>query len=156
MSALNGVGIFFNGVVLTVRQLMEQWHPGNLTSERECQESLFAFLQQQAADCVIRKDYPEAGALVDLYLKRKRFWGDDEVFFELKHNLSGKTEFTRLIGQLVELEPKKRKTVVVLCGTTERSIVQRLQEHFRDFLNDDYNPWVMGDREPNMTIVLKE
>ena len=156
MSALGGVNIAFNGLILAVRQLLDEWKPGELNSEREYQESLLDFLQQILPGCIVRKDYPEAGALIDIYLKRPGFFGDDEVFFELKHNLSTKSEFTRLIGQIMELEPKKRKVVVVLCGKTERSMIQRLEEHFKEQFNEGYNPLMPGwNAEPHMTIILK-
>lgn len=155
MSALSGVDVFFAGIVLAVRQLLEEWTPGELDSEKKHQESLFRFLQEQLPDCMIRREYPDGGAVVDLYLKRKGFFGTEELFFELKHDLSDKAEFNRLVGQLMDMEPKRRKIVVVLCGKTDRSMVQRLREHFKDYLNDDYNPWMVGDGEPQMAIVLK-
>jgi hypothetical protein len=100
-------------------------------------------------------NYPEAGALNDIYLKRDSFFGYEEVFFELKYNLKGKPEFNRLVGQLLDLNPKKRKIIVVLCGKTDSSIPLRLKEHFKEFINDDLNPFLVGTFEPQMSILTK-
>ena len=155
MSAIGGVDVFFSGLVLSIRQLLTKWEPGELDSERKYQESLFNFLQTQLPDCIVRREYAEGGSIVDIYLKRTGFWGTDEVFFELKHDLSDKPEFNRLVGQLMDMEPKRRKIIVVLCGKTDRSMLQRLHEYFKDHMNDNYNPWMVGDGEPRMAIVLK-
>lgn len=156
MSGLNGASIILCGFIPAIQQLLEGWRPGGLSSEREYQESLFNFLEEQLPGCLVQREYYEAGSVIDIYLKRKGWFGSDEAFFELKYNLSGKPEFNRLIGQLVDMEPRKRKIIVVLCGTTERAMLQRLREHFKDYLNDDYNPWIVGDGEPHMAIVQKE
>lgn len=156
MAAIGGIGVLFNGIVLEIQKLLFTWNPGKLATEKEYQESLFNFLQAQLPDCVIRREYPEGGSIVDIYLRRPSFWGDEEVLFELKHNLSDSNEYKRLLGQLMEMKPEKRKIAVVLCGNSDRSMVQRLREHFKDHLNDGYTVFnASWEREPQMAIVVK-
>lgn len=152
MGNLGGLDLFLNGIVSAIGRLLARWEPGEFENEKKYQESLFNFLSEALPSCLIRREYPEGGAIIDLYLRRSGFFGRDEVFFEVKKELSSKAEFNRLVGQLMDMEPKRRKIIVVLCGKTDPSYVHRLKGHFKEFLGEPENPW---DPQPQMGILLK-
>jgi hypothetical protein len=59
------------------------------------------------------------------------------VAFELKVDLTRKTDFDRLVGQLEGMEPAKYKTIVVLIGETDPSLLGRLRDRYAKYLEDE-------------------
>ncbi len=138
MTRLTRYGIFINGLFPCLRRIVDGWVPGMLGSEKEFRNSLFDHLRRSLPpDCRIEKEYRDGGTTCDLYLKWPGRLAPTEVFFELKHNLKRKTDFDRLVGQIHGLEPSKRKIIVVLCGATDEALLGRLNELFKNQLNDE-------------------
>lgn len=140
MSALSSIDILWNGFTPAFRDLLNDWNPGDLDSEQQYQDSLFDFLRARLPECIVQREYNEAGSRVDIYLKRKGFRGDQEAFFEVKHNLFGKSEGDRLVGQLDAMDPERRKIVVVLCvlgSLDDQTMLGRLEELSKQ--SDDKN-----------------
>lgn len=69
-------------------------------------------------------------------LTRNAWWmiSQTEVFVELKLNLKGKGEFDRLLGQITEVNPRKRRVLVVLCGDIKTEWYNRLREIYKDLI----------------------
>jgi len=138
MVTLTRAGVAFDGLFPGLRRVIDDWDPGHLKSEKEFKDSLVAHLHQALPSGTrIEKEYRDGGTTCDIYLKWQGLMLSTEVFFELKHNLSRKTDFDRLVGQIIGLEPLKRNIVVVLCGDTDKALLARLVELFENNLNDE-------------------
>jgi hypothetical protein len=129
--------------------IIEQWTPSLLTGERAYQTALYEYLLTHLSkDSVVKKNYPQAGMDVDLFVRLKALVGSWEVFIELKYNLTT-SECDRLIGQLRRLG-LNHNIIIVLIGDAERANLVRLQDEFTGYLTRKVT-WGM----PSMFIVNK-
>jgi len=127
-----------NGYLSTVKEAIEAWEVGELSTEKAYQNQLAAFLVEATPDDArVEKEYRVEGTTADMYLKWKGIVFEDELFFELKRNLKSKAAYDRLVGQVEGLNPDKRKIAVVLFGAVEQQYVERLKEHYADKLNQE-------------------
>ncbi len=96
-----------------IAQTIEQWQATG-TTEEECEESLGKYLNQKFEKPVFHRQFTIGKSRADIYV---RFPGGASVAIELKSNLTERTEFQRLIGQMYEyLNVSDVELVVVLCG----------------------------------------
>ncbi len=117
----------FDGVLKSVKE----WEPEPQANELSYRNALMAHLGQHLRNVKrIESEYRHLGTTTDIYIKQSGFWGDSEVFVELKRNLVSKTQLDRLVGQIELLEPKKHAIVIVLCGETNAALVARLSEKY--------------------------
>lgn len=157
MTPLTRGGVAWEGLFSKIEKLVvSEWSPGPLKSEKQFRDSLLAQLRFGAPPsplCRIEKEYRDGGTTADIYLKWQGLVFSDEIYMELKLNLTRKTDFDRLVGQIHGLEPAKRKIVVVLCGETDPALLGRLKELFANYLEDSLRlDWY---NEPKLKIVLK-
>jgi hypothetical protein len=82
----------------------------------------------------IEKEYRHTGRTIDLYVRCKTGFppSDDEVFFELKLNLSKRNELDRLVGQIQGLDPEENDVFVVFFGKADPTLVGRLEEQYAE------------------------
>lgn len=106
----------------------------------EYRDALFDYLRHALPEDVkIEKEYRHGGTTCDLYLCCKEgfsFSSDTEVFFEMKHNLTKKDQWDRLVGQIQGLNPQRRNIVVVLTGERNPALVGRLREQYAELLGE--------------------
>lgn len=158
MTKLTKGGVAFSGLFDGIDRVLAEWNPGSLKNERQFKDVLLGHLRASVPPpptCRIEPEYRDGGTTADIYLKWQGFLFTVEVFFELKHNLTRKTDFDRLVGQLHGLEPGKRRIIVVLCGRTDQALLGRLKELFRNHLETSSIPTVWDASDPAMRIILK-
>jgi len=116
----------------SVTKLTEEWPPKALPTELAYRDSLIAFLRERLEpDTKIEPEYRHGGTTTDVYVKQSGFFGESEVFVELKRNLTQKAQLDRLVGQIASLHPDKNNVIVVLCGETNPALLSRFKELFR-------------------------
>jgi len=114
-----------------VLKLVNQWQASALPDERGYRNALIMYLRERLPDLKkIESEYRHLGTTADIYVKQSSFWGDYEVFIEVKRNFLHKSQLDRLVGQIESLQPKKNAIIVVLCGTTSQALVDRLKEKY--------------------------
>lgn len=149
MPRLTKAGVAFRGIITSLEELLKEWEPGDLPNETKYRDSLFAFLKASIPDdCRIEREYRHAGTTADIWLQWKGVVSDAEVFIEIKRDLTRKTLFDRLVGQIEGLGPGDRRILVILVGHTDSALLGRLRDKYRAFLKDD-------EGEP-MSIVIVE
>ena len=60
-------------------------------------------------------EYRHLGTTIDTFVQWNGILSGDQVFIELKRNLTQKAELNRLIGQIDDLQPEEHNIIVVLC-----------------------------------------
>jgi hypothetical protein len=147
--------VAFGGLPKNVVKLLEAWEPQPQRTELAYRDALAAMLRAACPpDARVEVEYRHGGTTTDVWLRWKGIVSNDEVFFELKRNLTKKTELDRLIGQLVQLDAGKRNIVVVLFGETGPGLLSRLRERCREF-SDRAARTLIDDDLDQVTIVLK-
>jgi len=116
-----------------VKNLIEQWSPIGCSSEKDCEDSLYAFLHQKLDDVQIVRQYGRGRAQIDLMV-------NDSIMIELKFRLSSKSEYQRLVGQLIDYKEWGKNLIIVLVGETEPGLLKDLKKvvsrEFGSFLLD--------------------
>jgi hypothetical protein len=129
---------------------MKEWKPGDLPRELDYHKSLEAFLRTKYPNGHIEREYRHSGTTVDLYLAREGWLGRKKsLFVEAKRNLVKKTEYDRLVGQVMAIGPGSVPLIVALCGRADRRYIDRFQQQFKKFMEDDF----LGD-EQSMCLFL--
>jgi hypothetical protein len=146
------LGFFGKSLHDGLLSILEKWRPPKMATELECRNALFERLRKFLPDkAKIEKEYRHEGTTLDLYVRCRTGFppSDDEVFFELKRNLTKKNEFDRLVGQIAGLNPKENHVFVVLFGEVDPALLGRLKNQYSEFLEAS-GPFG-GD--PSVTIV---
>lgn len=131
MKKISKAEVAFSGLDDALLRSLKEWRPPSLKTELEYRNHLFDYLRQAPPeDARLEKEYRHSRTTSDLYLHYKGMIGSAEVFFELKHNLKKKAQFTRLVGQIEELDPERHTIFVVLTGESDPSLVARLKERY--------------------------
>jgi len=150
MARLNKLNMVLNGALAQVSSVIRnEWNPAKLSSELKYRDSLAAFLRESAPDARVEVEYRHEGTTVDVYFKKEGFLGAAQIFIELKYNLRQKGEYDRLVGQLEQINPKKRRVIVVLCGDQHNeSLLARLQERYKKA----FSPMPLEENSPEIII----
>jgi hypothetical protein len=69
----------------------------------------------------------------------------------LKRNLQQKAQLDRLVGQVHGLQPKTNRIIVLFCGATNPTLVNRFKEVFGAELSSMFD-----DAPHRMALVVKE
>ena len=115
----------------SVFKLAQEWEPEVLPSELKYRDSLVAFLRERLKDAKIEPEYRHSGTTTDIYVKQSGFFGSSEVFVELKRDLTQKSKYDRLVGQIEDLQPSRTFIIVVLCAETSPVLLSRFNERYR-------------------------
>ncbi|MES9950256.1 MAG: hypothetical protein ABW118_14965 [Candidatus Thiodiazotropha sp.] len=146
MKKIKKIEVTANGLLQAVMKRVSQWEPPKQKNEIAYRNHLLEVLRPLLpSDARIEKEYRHRGTTMDLWLEWKGLLFSDDLSFELKVNLTRKTDCDRLIGQIEGLEPKNNKILIILIGETENSLLKRIQEKYHDFLDES---------EQSMGIVL--
>src|SRR5689334_5107800 len=106
MEKLTKGEVAWGGLIEALVRVLRQWQPTGMTSERTCRDALLDFLREAVPpECRVESEYRHEGTTLDLYLSWKGYMLSDEVFFELKWDLTEKTEYDRLVGQIEGIKP---------------------------------------------------
>ncbi len=103
-----------------VAKIIKEWSATGCTSEKECEDSLYALLHERFPEIQIIRQYGRGRSRVDLMVAEK-------VMIELKYTLTSTSEYQRLVGQLIEYKDWHKDILLVLVGDTERSILKQLE-----------------------------
>ena len=125
MKEIGNFGIWVNGLCPSICSVITDWNPGVLRSEREYRDSLFSSLKICLPTARIETEYRDVGTTIDIYLSWEGVFSTEAVYFELKFNLLKKTDYDRLVGQIVSLEPNKRNIFIILCGKTDTHLAEQ-------------------------------
>jgi hypothetical protein len=129
------LGFFGKTLKEGLLSILEKWRPPSMKTELEYRNALIERLRKFLPEYAkIEKEYRHGGTTIDLYVRCKTGFppSDDEVLFELKRNLTKKTDFDRLVGQIEGLDPKENDVFVVLFGERDPALVGRLRERYHE------------------------
>jgi len=133
MRKINKASVAWEGLQARVCYVINDWTPGALKNDREYRDSLAAFIQECAPDAHVECEYRHLGTTIDIFVKWDGILSGDQVFIELKRNLTQKAEFNRLVGQIEDLQPEKHNIIIVLCGTTSPAFLNRLKAKYQSW-----------------------
>lgn len=121
-------------------QVINAWRPRAPSNEKGYEEALYKYLHDKFPRFNLHRQYAVGKTIADIYVDFKAGGGENHnVAIELKADLSDRTEFHRLCGQLFEYaQVWKGDCVLVLCGETEPSLF-KLAAAYVDMLNDRYS-----------------
>lgn len=140
MKKLDKLTVTWSGLLPSMVKLLESWEPPKLKGETNYRDHLLNEMRASIpSDCKVEKEYRHRGTTIDIWVKWQGVISSDEVSFELKINLTRKTDFDRLVGQIEGMEPSRNKTVVVLIGETDPALLGRLRERYAKYIQDDLN-----------------
>jgi hypothetical protein len=121
----------WHGLLVGLAKLIEAWRAPYLSGEVAYRDELFNYIRAAIPrETRLEKEYRHNGTTVDIWIRWKGFFFDGEVSLELKVDLTKKTEFDRLVGQIEAIEPKANKILVVLIGDCDSALVGRLREKY--------------------------
>lgn len=112
-----------------VVEAVKNWSPGPCFSESRCQAALLKYLQAKFPRSTFRTEYAIGDGRADIYVEfRTRLGAGAKVIIELKFNLSDRSEYLRLLGQIQEyVGMSTAEVVVVLCGDTKAGWAEQIQ-----------------------------
>lgn len=146
MKKIEKLYVTWNGLVPTLASAVKEWIPPKLKSEISYRNSLLEEIRKAVPeDTRVEKEFRHRGTTIDIWLNWKGLIGSDELAFELKLNLKRKADFDRLVGQIEGLDPRKNKIIIILIGETEKSLLDRLTEKYRE--------QVVNSDPPTMAII---
>jgi hypothetical protein len=121
------LGIDAENIVLAI----EEWPPGPCLSEARCQGSLANWLQRRFVHSTFHLEHPVGEGRADIFAElRTRWCKGADVIIELKYNLTDRSEYLRLKGQLDEyVGNSSAEIVVVLCGSTKPEWVTKIRAY---------------------------
>lgn len=132
------MSVGWHGLLPSLTKFVEQWQPPILRGETKYRDHLLGTLRAAVpSDAKVEKEYRHRGTTIDVWLKWQGLFSSEEVAFELKVNLLRKTDYDRLVGQLEGMEPANYKTIVVLIGETDPSLLGRLKERYGTYIQND-------------------
>jgi hypothetical protein len=141
MKKISRVDVAYAGLMKPVLGVIEGWGPPALKTEHEYRDSLFKHLRAALPeDAKIEPEYRHEGTTFDLYISTMAVLGNKEVFIELKHNLTKKAAYDRLVGQIHGFKPERNELIVILIGEVDPKLVTRLKDEFREFVEGG-TPW---------------
>lgn len=105
--------------VQCVFEIIQEWDPGVLCSERAYENSLYSYLHVGLGNVQVTKQFAVGRARADILV------GDD-VLIELKHDLDTNGKFHRLLGQIADFSGWGSGILIVLCGQTDPYYKKRL------------------------------
>jgi hypothetical protein len=109
----------------TVQQLINQWNPGVLKSEKEYERSLSTFLRSELEGIKITQQYARDRYRFDIVL-------NESLAIELKYNLKNVGDFQRLLGQLLLSKRWEGQVLVLLVGDTDPDILDSLMREAKE------------------------
>lgn len=131
MATIGRTTVWWTGLLATIESVVGNWRPPKLMRETQYRDHLLAALQRAVpTDARVEKEYRHLGTTTDLWVRWQGMFWTDEVFVELKVNLTKKADYDRLVGQIEILKPSENKTLVVLIGDANPSLVGRLKDRY--------------------------
>jgi hypothetical protein len=112
MAWLDKVKFKFWDDVEAVTSLLERWKPRKCKKEKDFENSLYKFLNENLGDVQITKQYAQGRVKADLVVGKS-------VIVELKTDLNTTVKYQRLIGQLTQYSEWEGRIVVLLTGDTD-------------------------------------
>jgi hypothetical protein len=147
MAKIDKLAVSFNGLLPTFVKLVETWKPPKLKGETAYRDHLVEHIRGAVPDDArVEREYRHRGTTMDIYVAWKGLLQSDDIAFELKKDLTKKTDFDRLVGQIEGLEPTKYKAIVVLVGKTDRALLGRLREKYAKLLEAGLEPPTLAIR----------
>jgi hypothetical protein len=150
MTQVSKMHVGWNGLLGSLAGRVKVWRPPLLNKEKEYSDALASYLRESLPpDTQVETEYRHHGETIDVYVRYSGILSNDEVFIEVKRRLSRKSEFNRLIGQVMGLGPEKHKLLVVLIGTCDIELVGRLRLQLKQYVQQ--GPLIMD--VPTLSIV---
>ena len=108
-----------------IAKLVEEWKPGDCSTEKQYEKSLYEFLHERLEDIQITKQFARGRVRADIVV-------GDKVIIELKNNLDTTGKFQRLVGQIADYKNWEGETIIVLCGATDSNLRKELDRYLED------------------------
>jgi hypothetical protein len=125
--------VIWNGLLPSLKNIINQWHPTKLSGELKYRDALYEILKNSVPDdAVVQKEYRHLGTTIDIWLKWRGVFTVAEGGLELKLNLIKKADYDRLIGQIEGMEPSKTNIIVVLIGQVDELFLMKLRHRYTD------------------------
>ena len=103
MKRVSKVDIGWNGLLERLTGCVSAWRPAALNKEIAYSRTLAAYLREcLPEDTHIENEYRHRGETLDVYVRYEGVLWNDEVFIEMKRRLTRKSEFNRLVGQVMK------------------------------------------------------
>lgn len=147
---LTKAGVEWYGFFASVVKCIRSWSPTQQEKETAYSRLLAEHLRiMLPRDSRVECEYRHAGETLDIYVRYNGLIFRDELFIELKRRLSSKAELNRLVGQVMGLNPKKHKLIMVLVGKSEPQLIGRLRDQFATELQGGFTFY----DQPRMALV---
>lgn len=119
---------------------VKEWQPGPCLSEARCKASLAKSLQRRFVRSTFRLEHPVGEGRADIFAELRTRWSKGAaVIIELKYNLTDRSEYLRLKGQLDEyVGNSSAEIVVVLCGSTKPEWVEKIRAYLDKLVADRF------------------
>jgi len=137
MKKISKIQVTVNGLLDVIAESVQDWKPTEFSRENQYSAALADYLREVCPpETRVETEYRDGGTTVDVWLSWQGLLFSDQLFIELKRNLRKKTDYDRLVGQIVALKPGNRRILVVLVGDTSAKLLGRLTEHFQTELEE--------------------
>ena len=134
---ISKIQVTVHGLLDVIAESVRDWKPTELSRENQYSAALADYLREVCPpETRVETEYRDGGTTVDVWLSWQGLIFSDELFIELKRNLSKKTDYDRLVGQIVALKPSNRRILIVLIGDTSAKLFDRLTEQFQTELEE--------------------
>jgi hypothetical protein len=110
--------------VKLVTTKIKEWKPRKCSTEKDYENSLYAFLHEEMGDLQVTKQYAKGRIRADLVVA-------DKVIVELKNNLNTTAKYQRLIGQLNLYKQWDGRIIVLLTGDTDTNLRKQLDSYLK-------------------------
>ena len=146
---ISKIRVTYYGLLDVITESVRDWKPTELSRENQYSAALADYLREVCPpETRVETEYRDGGTTVDVWLSWQGFLFSDELFIELKRDLSKKTEYDRLVGQIVALKPGNRRILIVLVGDTSVKLLNRLTEQFQTELEESEESMKIVTIEP--------
>jgi len=113
-----------------VLKLIDDWHPRSCKTEKDFERSLHKHLEKNLPSSEIIMQYASGRVKGDIGI-------DGQILVEIKDDLKSTGQLQRLMGQLDLYNGLwKGKVIVVICGDSQRDLVNALTKKVESFKSD--------------------
>ena len=124
------------GLLVTLQKTLRDWTPSAQENEPAYSDALASYLRARLPeDARVEREYRHEGTTVDLHIA----FDSTEVYVEVKLQLQRKSDYDRLVGQIVQLRPERNTVMIVLIGDTNVQFLGRLRAYCRQYHREE-NP----------------
>lgn len=107
-----------------IKNLIMKWEPIDCKTEKDFENSLYNFLHLNLSKAQITKQYAKGRIKADIVI-------DEKYIIELKNKLISRSNYQRLIGQLIEYKEWEGSIIVLLIGETDQNFIKEIKSFLK-------------------------